>query len=476
MLATNLLGRRNIMFVGRKNELEVLNKKINSKDFELGVIYGQRRIGKTSTVLKALKGTKYIYFLARDTTSQDNLIELSKAINEYFKLPHFYQFNSIDDALDELFFKTSGRIIVFIDELPFIAKAYPGIISYLQKMVDDLKRINRQVKIILSGSDISFMVDLLTNKAKPLYQRATFKMHIEPLRFSDAIKMLYDFDSVDKAKYLAIFGNRPYYLEKLNKEKDFDTNIKDLCFDSTSILIDAPNMTLPIGYTTNSSYISILIAIANRKHKIKEIANQLNIDDKTISTYLGRMLEGESVEKRNIFNGNKKSVFYEISDPFIRMYYSVIYKNLPNIELGYKEEIFRTSKDMINRIIEHGFEDVSNSYINELSLSGKLPHTYHPLKKYNADNSILNRSIQIDGISDSFDEKHLLVMEAKFRDKDVSLEILNHLKENASIFKGYETVDYYLVSKKSFADNIKNTKDPHVHLITLDEMMGNTND
>lgn len=459
-----------MMFVGRSKELSLLKEKFDSDSLELGVIYGQRRIGKTSIILESIKQYDYIYFLSRDTNLQENLNYFTSVFKEKMNLPYDPFFKTFDALFDALFKTISEKTIVIIDELPFLAKVYPGIISILQGVMDTAKQNNVTRKILLSGSDSSFMVDLLENKAKPLYQRATFKMHVMPMLFSDAIKMLNSFSAVDIVRYLSIFGSRPYYLDKLAKNKSFDENLLSLCFDNKSILIDAPNITLPIGYSSNSTYISILIALSNRKHKIKEMANYLNIDEKSLSTFLARMLDSESIDKRDVFNGNRKSVYYEISDPFIRFYYQLIYPYLRDIENGYGEEVFKNHLDKLLKIIEHGFEDVCNSYIHELSIGKKLPYVYRDIKKYNADNSPIGRSIQIDGISESFDGKHLLVVEAKFRDKDISLEVLDHLKESVSIFKGYKSIDYYLISKKSFADNIKNLNDRHVHLITLDIM------
>ena len=202
------------------------------------------------------------------------------------------------------------------------------------------------------------MLDLLENKAKPLYQRSTFKIHVGPLCFSDAVKMLSGFDNQDKVKYLSIFGTRPYYLERLNKGLDFAANIESLCFSSSSILTDAPNMTLPLGYNTNSSYISILIALANHKRKVKEIADSLRVDANACSTYLNRMLEGESIERRETFYGNRKTNYCVITDPFIRFYYRLIYPYLPDIERGIGKAVFEASGAIIDGIIHHGFEDV----------------------------------------------------------------------------------------------------------------------
>ena len=459
------------MFIGREVELKVLKNKYKNDNFELGIIYGQRRIGKTSLILESAKSYKHIYLLSRSTSYQDNLLYFNNEYKKFLNSSLPLNFTSIDEillSLKEL--SKNQKLIVIIDELPFLAKVYPGIVSFLQGYTDALKRENINMKLILSGSDVSFMLDLLENKAKPLYQRATFRIHVLPMIFSDAAKMLENIDDFDKVKYLSIFGNRPYYLEKIDKNKSFDENIIELCFSNNSILIDAPNITLPLGYSGNSAYISILTAISNRKHKVKEIADYLQLDSKVLSTYLKRMSDSESVEKRETFNGNHKTNYYEISDPFIRFYYKLIFLNIEDIQRGLGKEIFKSNLKVIDSIIEHGFEDVVNSYMDEKNLNGELNAIYHSFKKYSVDNSILGRSVEIDGLSESLDKRSLLVIEAKYRNKDISLKVLNHLKESASIFSGYKNKVYYLFSKTSFADDLVRHKSENIKLISLADM------
>ena len=116
--------------------------------------------------------------------------------------------------------------------------------------------------------------------------------------------------------------------------------------------------------------------------------------------------------------------------------------------------------------------------IGKTSLIKKVIKSYDSLYFLARDTSLqeistnLGRSIEIDGISESFDKKHLLIVEAKYRDKDISKEIYDHLVESTSIFKGYKTKSYYLISKKGFSDNIRHLQDDNLHLITLDQMMG----
>ena len=467
-----MLRKETFMFIGRKEELNILKSRYESDNLEFGIVYGQRRIGKTSLLYESVKEYNYIYFLSKDTTYQDNLSYFNNVLTKFIGTSLPISFKSFDELFDSLKdYAKNEKLILIIDELPFLARVYPGFISYLQGYLEELKRNEIAMKIILSGSDISFMVDILSNKAKPLYQRATFQIHVLPMVFSDVAKMLNGFSNDDKIKYLSIFGNRPYYLEKLDNRKTFDENIIRLCFSSESILIDAPNLTLPIGYANNGTYVAILSAIANRKHRVKDIADELNIDSNALATYLKRMIDGESIEKREMFNGNQKTNFYEISDPMIRFYYALIYPNLEDIQRRLGKNIYELNKEKIINVIEHGFEDVVNSYMDELNHNGELGHIYHSFKKYVVDNSILNRSIEIDGLADSLDKNHLLAIEAKYRNKNVSLSVLNHLKDNVSIFNTkYRNINYYLFSKTSFSDDLLNLNDINVKLFTLDDM------
>ena len=460
------------MFIGRKEELKSIKARLGSAGYELGIIYGQRRIGKTSIIMEAIKGYNHLYFLARDASYYNNLAYFSEQYRKYLKVPFTPSFETFDALFDSILEQTSKeKTIIVIDELPFLAKNYPGIISYLQGVCDEIKRNNQDIKIILSGSDMSFMVDLLENKAKPLYQRSTFKIHVKPMVFSDAVEMLSGLSSVDIVKYLSIFGNRPYYLDKINKSLSFEENIVNLCFNKNSILLDAPNITLPLGYTSNSIFVSIIIAISQRKKRVKDIASTLRMEDNALSTYLSRMMDGTAIEKRSMFNGSHKTNYYEISDPFMRFYYRIIYPNQAEIDNGLGTSVYKEEQDNIEDIINHGFEDVVISYLDEQNQLLLLPKPFHRFQKYVVDNSSLGRSIDVDALAPSLSGDTLLAVEAKFRNKNLSLKVLQHLKENISIFSDrYKSIYYYLFSKTSFSDDLLSLADPKVKLISIDEM------
>ena len=186
------------------------------------------------------------------------------------------------------------------------------------------------------------------------------------------------------------------------------------------------------------------------------------------------MLEGESIERRETFNGNHKTNYYVISDPFIRFYYRLIYPNLPDIERGIGQTLFEANTSNVDGIVYYGFEDVVNAYMDEENARNRLPAVYREFKNYSVANSKLNRAVEIDGLAESIDGRRLLAIEAKYKNKDLSLEVLNHLKESVSIFADrYECVDYYLFSKTGFSKDIRMLNEPYAHLISLDEMVNN---
>ena len=69
------------MFVGRHQELEQLNQAYQENDFQFTVIYGRRRIGKTSLINEFLKDKKAIYYVALEENAEDNLKRFSDAIS-----------------------------------------------------------------------------------------------------------------------------------------------------------------------------------------------------------------------------------------------------------------------------------------------------------------------------------------------------------------------------------------------------------
>ena len=458
------------MFIGRKEELKELNDRLESGKFEMGVVYGSRRIGKTSLLKEFIRDKSAFYFQAKESNELDNRTAFSVAVNKCIGIPYSMVYPSFSAGFDELLkFAGDKPFVIVIDEIAFLAKSDKGLMSELQYCVDH-KFKDTQVKFILSGSNISFMKDILQDKRAPLFQRSTFQISVRKMYFSDALKFLDGVSSEEKIKYLSIFGEHPFYLEMIDKTKPFEDNLRRLLFSRFGNLVDAPDKILPSASNDQNMYNTILKAIAHRKRTNKEIAAYIGKEPNFVAAYLPKLVENEVIEKKESFNRNQKMNYYEISDNLIRFWYRFIFDNKEEILLNMGEQIFEGYLEKIELFITQAFEDVALSYLSELNAKRKLPYNYGIIRGYKVENSKLGRSIELDGLAKGIGSANnrLLVVECKYRSKPFTVEMLEHLKESVSIFNEYDYYDYYLFSKAGFDEHLLEYK--NLHLIRAEDM------
>lgn len=195
------------MFVGRKAELENLNKYYNRDKFQFAVVYGRHRVGKTTLINEFCRGKKAIYFVAMESTTKEKLGIFSKRILAAIapdapKNP----FASFRDALDYVFeYAQNERIILVIDEYLYLAESEKSVSSALQAAIDKYQTNNR-LFLILCGSSMSFMENQVLGYKSPLYGRRTSQFKILPFDYFECAGMLYGFSEEDKIILYSVTG------------------------------------------------------------------------------------------------------------------------------------------------------------------------------------------------------------------------------------------------------------------------------
>ena len=453
------------MFIGRKRELDELNRRYTSDKKEFGVIYGRRRIGKTRIITEFLKDKPNVFFQAKRDSLYGNLQSFSYAIDKVLNIPNSFVFPSYEAAFDALIEHAQGqRFVIAIDEYPYIVKQDASFPSVLQQVVD---RAPENIFMLISGSDVSMLKDELLNHNSPLYKRRTFEMGITKLRYSEAIEYLDGLEDEDKVKYLALTSTYPYYLSAMDFNISFEENIKRLLFNEYGTFFTLPDQLLSNSLNTQDVYNAILYAISKRRKKNNEIADYIHEDEAKVSKYISTLLSSEILEKRETYMGNKKTVYYEISDPMLRFWYMYIFNNAEQIKIN-GEVVFEELKEEINKFISFGFEDISRLYMDELNAMGKLGSIYRPFKPYKVEKSILQRSIEIDGLSDNGEK--LIAIECKYRSTPFTREMLEHLEESVSVFPRKLEREYYLFSKNGFSKELEGINKEKYHLIELKDL------
>ena len=138
------------MFIGREKELKSLNSLYDSGKFEFVVLYGRRRVGKTELINHFIAQKPAIYFMGVESNAKQNLENFSKSIIEYASgITAETTFASFQVALETVFkLSEKERIILAIDEYPYIARASKSLASTLQLLIDKYKDSSKMMLIL----------------------------------------------------------------------------------------------------------------------------------------------------------------------------------------------------------------------------------------------------------------------------------------------------------------------------------------
>jgi len=434
-----------ITFVNRNEELELLENKYNSNNFELIVIYGRRRIGKTELVKRFIKDKDSIYYLCRETTPIDNIRSFKEVSNDIINLDHIKDdWEAIFKYISE---KINKKLVIVLDEFPYLIKSEPTTVSIFQRIVDLYLKYTK-IKLILLGSSISIIEKDVLSYNSPLYGRITAQLKIKPLKFKHCVELLQK-DIENSIKIYGICGGVPLYLKEFVDKKDFWDLIKTKVLSPTSILREDAIFLLSQEFREPSKYFSILEAISLGKKTLGEIISFSGFKDKTsISPYINRLLFLEIIEKiKPILTKNPKKGLYEIKDEYLRFYFRYIYPNLSLIE----EDVFdipRIKKDY-NSYLGRVFEKICKEIIIELMKSSKLPMTTK-IGPY------WDKNVEIDLLALNESSKKLLAIECKWKDNIDPKKICKSLIDKLDYVQWYnnDRKEYLCIFAKSFKEKI----------------------
>lgn len=142
------------MFIGREKELKSLESLYNSEKFEFAVIYGRRRVGKTALITEFIKDKKAVYFMGVESNAKQNLENFSQSIfdSTLEKGLEGSVFTSFQTALEYVFKQAQDeRLVLVIDEYPYVARSSKSLASTLQRLIDQYKD-HSKLMLILCGS------------------------------------------------------------------------------------------------------------------------------------------------------------------------------------------------------------------------------------------------------------------------------------------------------------------------------------
>ena len=460
------------MFVGRSKELKKLQKLYESESFQFAVFYGRRRVGKTTLINEFIKDKKAIYYMSVEGTRKENLTGLSKALlsDSYGASPLFPNFESLLGYIDQL--AASGeRIIIAIDEFPYLAASYPAISSMLQSHID-LHWKNSRLFLILCGSSMSFMEEQVLGYKSPLYGRRTAQFKLHPFTFFEARKMLWGFSSEEQAILYGVTGGIPEYLSRISQKQTMDENILELFFDESGRLFEEPVNLLKQELREPASYHSIISAVAGGASRINEIATKTGMETSGCSNQIASLTALGIIRRETpITEGaSSRKTIYRLKDSMFLFWYRFVRPNMSGIiqnagETIYEHIVKPNTSDYMGRI----FENICQQYLYHPQVYATLPFLPGNIGRWWGTDPVKKRQEKIDIMA--IQDTHALLAECKWRNAPVNQEILEQLVDKGRLFH-YDKISYFLFSKTGFTEDVLkyNETDSSLYLVSFEDI------
>lgn len=462
------------MFYCRNEELRKLNKRYNDGKFECIVIYGRRRVGKTSLIKEFCENKPTVFFSALlEGTAKDNIKTLSRAIYSY-KEPYATEapeYASFDSALDEITRMASKERIVFvIDEYPYLAKSYPSISSRLQHLIDHTWK-DSKLYLILCGSSMSFMENQVLGYQSPLYGRRTGQFKIEPLTYKETAVFNAELDNVTNAFVYGVTGGIPHYINKLNVQGDFDNALMENFFDCSAYLFEEPANLLKQELREPAMYNSLITAIAEGASHMNEISTKTGIESAPCSKYLNVLINLGILKKETPMTEKaSKKTIYSIADPFFRFWYRFVPNNMVPITSGRMGRIYEKAiRSNLNDYMGLIFEKMCMDYL--LYYSEEMDYQLIDIGQWWGTNNIEKKQVQIDLVGTTDKKDEYIIGSCKFKNEAIGIDELELLKKYAGVFGKGKVYYYYIFSKGGFTEGLREAANRgEVKLITLEDM------
>ena len=461
------------MFIGREREVAALDRLYESNKFEFAVIYGRRRVGKTALINHFIDNKEAIYFMGVESNEKQNLENFSKSIIEYSSgIEAETSFLSFQAALEYVFkLAEKKRLILAIDEYPYVARSSKSLASTLQLLIDKYKDTSK-LMLILCGSSMSYMEDEVLAYKSPLYGRRTAQMKIFPFSFDEACRYLKNYSDEDKALAYGIVGGTPQYLLQMDDRLSIEDNIKNTYLNPISFLYEEPTNLLKQEVREPAIYMAIITAIAVGASRMSDISNKVGEDSNICANYLKSLINLGIVKKETPYGEktSRKSI-YSIEDNMFRFWYRFVPNNNSVIMRGAADIVYRRIEPQLSEYMGAVFEEICKQYLWNLLLNGNSPVEFSELGRWWGNDPIEKKQTEIDIMGEQ-DKKTALFGECKWTNEKVDLGVLETLIQRSNLFS-YVNVHLYLFSKSGFTKGCidKANELGNVSLVTYSDML-----
>ena len=456
-------------FINRDDELRFLDGQYSMDAASLVIVYGRRRVGKTSLIHRFAQDKPFVYFFATEESEHQNIRMLKTQISDFTNDVLLAQ-AEVDnwDILFQTLIKhqIDKRLVLVIDEFQYLGKTNPAFPSIFQRIWDTHLK-NANLMVILCGSLIQMMESQTLNYNSPLYGRRTGQIKLRQIDFLHYPEFFCDIPYKDLIELYAVTGGTPKYIELFNVDggADIYANIESNILNKQSLLFEEPIFLLQNEVKEIGSYFSIIRSIAAGNHKLSKICADLGVKQTSMPKYLKTLIDLDILEREvpvTESNPDKSKMGqYRINDNFLSFWFKFVYPEKARLELSDTLSVIEKIRaNFIDNHVAYVYEAICRSEMWKLAQRGLL--------KFNKLGRWWNNKVEIDIVGIDTSGNDIVFGECKYRSKPMDTDVFETLlaKKDSVQWKNDSRIEHYvLFSISGYTDRLLNLETKRDDLI-----------
>ena len=460
-------------FVDRELEMETLQNEYERDGSALVVLYGRRRVGKTTLISEFIKDKKALFFLASEEAEAQNRNAFKEKVAEFIDSDLL---RSADIKNWDVLFKAimdtpfESKPVIVLDEFQYLGKANPAFPSIFQRIWEEILK-DKSVMVILCGSLISMMESQTLAYGSPLYGRRTAQIRLKQIPFGYYHEFFPSKSRRELIEMYAVTGGVPKYIELFSESKDIYSAIQKCVLNRSGYLYDEPHFLLQQEVSEVGSYFSIIKAIAAGNSKLSAISSILEIKSTSLTKYLKTLIDLDILEREVPIteeNAEKsKKGLYKIKDNYLRFWFAFVYPNMSFIESGHSRIVMNKIRNsLVKNHIAFVYEDVCKERMWDLNGEGAWPFNFTKIGRY------WDSKDEIDIVALDPEGKNLILGECKYWAEPVGVSVLRDLEaktDSVAWERDNRKVWYVLFSASGFTDELIKEAESRTDLVLCAE-------
>ena len=456
--------------IGRKYEINELERLYGSDRPEFVAVYGRRRVGKTFLIKQVFKDRltfQHTGISPVDLADEKNRMKIQLESFYYSMLNHglegfkppkswleaFYQLEQVLIKLDD-----GSRQVVFIDELPWMDTPRSGFLSAFENFWNGWCSGRDNIMLVVCGSATSWILNNLSQSKGGLYGRLTCEIKVSPFTLGEC-EQFFEHEGIKLSRYdilqtYMVFGGIPYYLSYFRKGYSFEKNTDMILFGRKPRLQDEFNRLFRAIFSNAEDCKKIIRFLASRNYGFtrEEISTGTDLPlGGGLSNTLATLIESDFIV-RYVPYGKCQKEYYKLIDNFCVFW-------LKYVETNQKEANFMNdniTSDVMRSWRGVAFEQVCWQHVAQIKRALGIEGVRSSISSLNQRGDDEKTGAQIDMLIVR-DDNIVNLCEMKFSATEYSInkseeqKLLNRIEALKSMLNQRQTIHLTLVTTYGLA-------------------------